>query len=71
MEQGFAVHNLSVAVQAEKPRLAKFIDEIKLSLSSALQIDPSRIGLTAGTNEGLGYVGEGKGITVNAYVLIK
>ncbi len=70
-EQGFAVHNLSVAVQAEKPRLAKFIDEIKLSLSSALKIDPSRIGLTAGTNEGLGYVGEGKGITVNAYVLIK
>ena len=70
-EQGYEVYNLSIAVQAEKPRLAKFIDDIKLSLSSVFKIDASRIGLTAGTNEGLGYVGEGKGITVNAYVLIK
>ena len=30
-----------------------------------------RIGITAGTNEKLGYVGEGKGITVNAYALLK
>ena len=69
--QGYAVKNLSVAIQAEKPRLAKYIDEMKNSLSSALKIDPARIGISAGTNEGLGYVGEGKGITVNAYVLLK
>lgn len=70
-EQGFAVKNLSVAVQAEKPRLAKFIENIKRALADALQIDPNAIGITAGTNEGLGYVGEGKGITVNAYVLLR
>lgn len=69
--QGYAVKNLSVAIQAEKPRLAKYIDEMKNSLSSALKIDPTCIGISAGTNEGLGYVGEGKGITVNAYVLLK
>ena len=69
--QGYAVKNLSVAIQAEKPRLAKYIDEMKNSLSSALKTDPARIGISAGTNEGLGYVGEGKGITVNAYVLLK
>lgn len=65
------VQNISIAIQAEKPRLAKYMDEMKNSLSAALQIDPTRIGLTAGTNEGLGYVGEGKGITVHAYVLLK
>ncbi len=70
-EQGFVPVNLSVAVQAEKPRLAKYIDQIKNSLSGALQIDPTCVGVSAGTNEGLGYVGEGKGITVNAYALIK
>jgi 2-C-methyl-D-erythritol 4-phosphate cytidylyltransferase/2-C-methyl-D-erythritol 2,4-cyclodiphosphate synthase len=70
-EQGYAVKNLSVAIQAEKPRLAKYIDEMKRSLSSVISLDPAYIGISAGTNEGLGYVGEGKGITVNAYVLLK
>ena len=70
-EQGYTVKNVSVAIQAEKPRLAKYIDDIKSSLSSVLKIDETAIGVAAGTNEGLGYVGEGKGITVNAYALLK
>jgi 2-C-methyl-D-erythritol 2,4-cyclodiphosphate synthase len=67
---GYGVQNISVAIQAEKPRLAKYIDEMKTSLSSALGICADCVGISAGTNEGLGYVGEGKGITVNAYVLL-
>ncbi len=70
-EKGYAVQNVSIAVQAEKPRLAKYIDEMKNALSCALKIDPTAVGISAGTNEGLGYIGEGKGITVNAYVLLK
>lgn len=70
-KQGYAVKNLSVAIQAEKPRLARYIDDMKNALSSVLRVDPTAIGISAGTNEGLGYVGEGKGITVNAYALLK
>ena len=69
--QKLAVENLSVAIQAERPRLAKYIDEMKNTLSGVLHIDQTRIGISAGTNEGLGYVGEGKGITVNAFVLLR
>ena len=69
-QNGLKVQNISIAIQAEKPRLAKYMDAMKNALSAALQIDPTCIGLTAGTNEGLGYVGEGKGITVHAYVLL-
>ena len=69
--QNLSVSNLSVAVQAERPKLAKYIDEMKNNLATALQIDPTRIGISAGTNEGLGYIGEGKGITVNAYALLQ
>ncbi len=69
--QGYRPYNLSVAIQAEKPRMAKYIDEMKNALAGALQIDPAQVGISAGTNEGLGYVGEGKGITVNAYALLK
>ena len=70
-KEGYQVQNLSVAIQAERPRLAKYIDDMKNALSGALKIDQTAIGISAGTNEGLGYVGEGKGITVNAYVLLK
>ncbi len=70
VELGFGVKNVSIAVQAERPRLAKYIDGMKNVLSSVLKLDQTAIGITAGTNEGLGYVGEGKGITVHAYVLL-
>ena len=60
-EQGDAVKNVSVAVQAEKPRLAKYIDDIKTALACVLRVDQTAIGVSAGTNEGLGYVGEGNG----------
>ena len=69
-EQGFAPQNVSIAIQAEKPRLSPYIDEMKNSLASALSLDPTAVGITAGTNEGLGYVGEGKGITVYAYIML-
>ncbi len=70
-DRNLAVKNVSIAVQAEKPRLAKYIDEMKDALACALKIDPSFVGISAGTNEGLGYIGEGKGITVNAFALLK
>ena len=70
-ERGYSVQNVSIAIQAETPRLAPYIERIQNALASALHIDPTAVGVTAGTNEGLGYVGEGKGITVHAYVLLK
>jgi 2C-methyl-D-erythritol 2,4-cyclodiphosphate synthase len=44
---------------------------MKNALASVLQRDPTAVGISAGTNEGLGYVGEGKGITVHAFTLLK
>ncbi len=70
-KEGLRPYNLSVSIQAEKPRLAAYIDSMKNSLSGILKIDPTRIGVAAGTNEGLGYVGEGKGITVHTYALLE
>lgn len=70
-EKGFKIMNASIAIQAQKPRLKKYIKDMKLSLSSALKIEADKIGVSAGTNEGLGYIGEGKGITVTAVVLLR
>ena len=67
-EKGFAPRNMSAAIQAERPRLQKYIPAMRENIARALRISPDDVGLSAGTNEGLGYVGEGKGITVTAYV---
>ncbi len=70
-ERGYAVKNLSVAIQAEKPRLKSYIERMKQRLAASLGVDINAVGISAGTNEKLGYVGEGKGITVYATALIK
>lgn len=69
--KGLTPAAVSIAVQAEKPRLGRYIDDMKRSLSSALGIDAESVGITVGTCEGLGYVGNGLGITVQAIALLR
>ena len=63
------VKNASVSVLAEKPRLAPYIEDMRKNLREALDCDS--VAIAAGTNEKLGYIGEGKGITVYCTVLLK
>ena len=63
-EKGLKTAGLSVAIQAEKPRLAKHIDEMKDKLSALTGADKNNISISAGTCEGLGFVGEKLGICV-------
>ncbi len=68
---GFVPCNVSVAVQAQKPRLSKFIPTMSGNLAKVMELPLSAVGIAAGTNEGLGFVGEGRGITVTAAVLLQ
>ena len=67
---GYCAKNASISVLAEKPRLAPYIAQMKENLAGALGVPQNAVGIAAGTNERLGYVGEGKGITVYATVLL-
>ena len=69
-ELGFAVNNVSATVLAERPKLAPHIAQMKRNLAAALGIAESAVGISAGTNEGLGYLGRGEGITVVANVTL-
>lgn len=63
-DRGLKVNGLSVAVQAEKPKLSPYIDKMITRLSAITGADRDRISITAGTCEGLGFVGEGRGVCV-------
>lgn len=70
-DEGFAAGNVSAAIVAEMPRLAPYIGQMKQNIAHVLQIPEHAVGITAGTNEGLGYVGRGEGITVVANVSVR
>ena len=69
--EGFAPCNASIAVLAERPRLSPHIERMRQNVARALGLPLSAVGIAAGTNERLGYVGEGKGITCCASVLLR
>ena len=69
-KEGFDVGNISTAIVTQKPKLAPHIPQMKQNLAHVLQISERNIGISAGTNEGLGYLGRGEGITVTANVLL-
>ncbi len=70
-EHGFSPINVSVSVQAEKPRLAPHIDGMIANLSERLGIAPENVAVAAGTSERLGFVGEGLGIAAYCTLLLK
>lgn len=67
---GFYPVNISVSVQAEKPKLAPHTDKMIENLSALTGVEKCNIAVAAGTNEGLGFVGEGLGITAYAITLL-
>ena len=68
--EGYCVGNISAAIVAEAPKLAPHIAKMKQNLADVLRISETAVGISAGTNEGLGYLGRGEGITVIANVLL-
>jgi 2-C-methyl-D-erythritol 2,4-cyclodiphosphate synthase len=70
-EKFFEVENLDVSVVAEKPRIAAYIPRMIEQISRVLNLAPERVNIKATTSEGLGFVGEGKGIAAYAVVLLK
>lgn len=68
-DEGYKPINLSLTIQAEKPRLAAHIPLMKENLARATGISPDRVGISAGTCEKLGFVGQGLGIAAYAVAL--
>ena len=70
-KEGFSVENIDSTVVAEKPKLSKFIPDIKKSISDLLKCDEKQVSVKATTNEKMGFVGREEGIAVHAVVLLK
>jgi len=71
MEQrDFSLGNIDSTVVAEEPKIAPHIPAMVAGIAAALQVSPAQINIKATTAEGLGFVGEKKGIVAYAAALI-
>ena len=65
-----SVANCSVAIIAEKPVLAPYIDRMRTRMSRILDVPAQNMGITATTNESVGDIGEGNAIAAYVTVLL-
>ncbi len=68
--QAYKVNNLDVIIQAEAPKLAEHKSQMKFHLAYALAVDENVVNIKATTHEGLGFIGQNKGMAAMAVVLL-
>jgi 2-C-methyl-D-erythritol 2,4-cyclodiphosphate synthase len=68
---GFRVVNVDATILAERPRLALFFGAMRKKMAALLGVGEERVNLKAGTLEGLGELGRGKGIAATVVILLR
>ena len=69
-EKGYKIGNIDATIIAQKPKMAPHIPLMRENIASALNIDLEQINVKATTEEGLGFTGEGKGISSQSICLL-
>lgn len=65
-EQEFIVENIDATIVAQQPKMRPFIDDMIKNVADALGIMPDQVNIKATTEEGLGFTGNGEGISSQA-----
>ena len=70
-DNGYKLGNADCTIIAQRPKLAPFIDKMRETLASAMDVPVSALSIKATTEEKLGFTGEGLGIAAHAVCLIE
>ena len=70
-DHGYKLGNADCTIIAQRPKLAPFIDKMRETLASAMDVPVSALSIKATTEEKLGFTGEGLGIAAHAVCLIE
>ncbi|MEY2679796.1 MAG: hypothetical protein RL661_27 [Pseudomonadota bacterium] len=68
--QGYSVGNVDVTIVAQKPKLAPYIDRMRATIATDLQIEIDAVNVKATTTEGMGFEGRGEGISSYAVAIL-
>ncbi len=70
-EAGYGIVNIDATVIAQAPKLSPYIEKMRANIALACGVDTEYVSVKATTEEGLGFTGEGLGISALASVLIE
>ena len=66
----YVVGNIDATIIAQRPKLAGYRPQMAVNIAEALGIKPGQVSVKATTEEGLGFTGQGEGISAQAIVLL-
>ena len=69
--KGWRLINADLTIFAQAPKLAAFLEPMRLRLAGALGADQSRVNVKATNPEGLGTLGRGEGMAAAAIVMVE
>jgi 2-C-methyl-D-erythritol 2,4-cyclodiphosphate synthase len=67
---GYRLSNLDATIIAQAPKMAPYIDEMRLNIASDCDVPVDRVNIKATTTEMLGFEGRGEGIAAQAVCLL-
>ena len=70
-DERFIIQNIDATIVAQAPKMRPYIDQMRANIADALSIDIGQVNVKATTEEGLGFTGEGLGISASAVCLIQ
>ena len=69
-ENCFFIENIDATIIAQAPKMRPHIDTMRENIAKTLGIDISQVNVKATTEEGLGFTGNGEGISAQAVCLL-
>ncbi|WP_017413707.1 2-C-methyl-D-erythritol 2,4-cyclodiphosphate synthase [Clostridium tunisiense] len=70
-DNNYKIGNIDATIIAQKPKMLPHIPKMVENISSALKIERNRVNVKATTEEGLGFTGNGEGISSQSICLLE
>lgn len=70
-KEGYRLGNLDCTIIAQKPKMAPYIEQIRVRIADLLEADIGQVNVKATTTEKLGFIGRSEGIAAQAVILLE
>ena len=70
-ENDYVIGNIDATIICQAPKLAPYRENMIENIAAALHISKTKVCIKATTEEGLGFTGEGLGISAQAITLLE
>lgn len=69
--KSYRVANIDSVIIAQKPRMAPYIEQMRINIADALKLEVDQVSVKATTEEGLGFTGRSEGISSQSVCLLE